>query len=157
MANRNATPNYTFEQWRVEFNNLSDDLGDFNTGIIGSVPSGTNTHVTAENAVKELIQDIDSIIDGTHQFTGDITFPSDVHVVGDISLDGNITIGNQTTDTLTITAELDSNLIPDIHNTYDVGSSLKGWRNLHVSTEATLASAKVSDLTSGNCSCWNIW
>lgn len=149
MANRNATPNYTFEQWRVEFNNLSDDLGDFNTGIIGSVPSGTNTHVTAENAVTELIHDIDSIIDGTHQFTGDITFQSDVHVVGDLSLDGNITIGNQTSDTLTITAELDSNLIPDVHNTYDVGSALKGWRNLHVATEATLASAKVSDLTSG--------
>ena len=148
MANRNATPNYTFEQWRVEFNNLSDDLGDFNTGIIGSVPSGTNTHVTAENAVRELIQDIDSIIDGTHQFTGDITFQSDVSIVGDLSIDGNITIGNQDTDTLNIVADLGSNLIPDVDNNYDIGSSSKGWRNLFVDTEATLASAKISDLTS---------
>ena len=149
MANRNATPNFTFEQWRVEFNNLSNDLGDFNTGITGSIPSGTNTHLTVQNSVNELVQDINSIIDGTHQFTGDVTFQSNVNIAGDLSLDGNITIGNQTSDTLTITAELDSNLIPEAHNSYDVGSSLKGWRNLHVSSQATIASAQISDLTSG--------
>jgi hypothetical protein len=147
MANRNATPNFTFEQWRVEFNNLSDDLGDFNSGITGSIPSGSNVHVTTEDTVLELIDDVNKIIDGTHQFTGDITFQSDVHVTGNLTLEGNITIGDQDTDTINLGAELISSIIPDSTNTFDIGSSLKGWRNLFVTTQATLASANVEDLT----------
>ena len=40
MAIRNATSNFTFEQWRVEFNELAADVGDISAGITGSVPSG---------------------------------------------------------------------------------------------------------------------
>ena len=148
MAIHNIPASSTFEEWRVDYNSLSVDLGDFNAGVTGSIASGSATHTTAENAVEALVVDINSILDGTHQFTGEVTFQSNVNINGDLTLDGNITIGDQTSDTLTITAGLDSNLIPDSTNTYDIGSSLKGWRNLFVTTEATLASAKVSDLTS---------
>ena len=148
MAIHNIPASSTFEEWRVDYNSLSVDLGDFNAGVTGSIASGSATHTTAENAVESLVVDINSILDGTHQFTGEVTFQSNVNINGDLTLDGNITIGDQTSDTLTITAGLDSNLIPDATNTYDIGSSLKGWRNLFVTTEATLASAKVSDLTS---------
>ena len=41
MATRNTTPAFTFEEWRVEFNELATDVGDFESGITGSVPAST--------------------------------------------------------------------------------------------------------------------
>lgn len=51
----------------------------------------------------------------------------DIHATGSITADGNITIGNQDTDTLTINADISSNLIPDVTNTYNLGSAVKRW------------------------------
>ena len=40
MANRNAPASFTFEQWRVEFNELGADVGDIN-----NLPSALGTDV----------------------------------------------------------------------------------------------------------------
>ena len=42
MADRNAPATMTFEEWRVEFNELATDVGDFatlNTGIAATAPT----------------------------------------------------------------------------------------------------------------------
>jgi len=42
MADRNAPATMTFEEWRVEFNELATDVGDFatlNTGIAATEPT----------------------------------------------------------------------------------------------------------------------
>lgn len=42
MADRNAPATMTFEEWRVEFNELATDMGDFgtlNTGIATTAPT----------------------------------------------------------------------------------------------------------------------
>ena len=49
-------------------------------------------------------------------------------LTGDLTIGGNITIGDADTDSLTISADLTSNLIPNADSTYDVGSSSKNWR-----------------------------
>ena len=149
MAIRNATSNFTFEQWRVEFNELAADVANISGGVTGSVPSGSSTHTTVESALEALVVDVNSIINGTHNFTGDVTFGANVSVTGNLTLGGNIVIGDQVTDTVSVDASLTSNLIPEASNAKDIGSSTKSWRNIYIGTEATLASAKVSDLTSG--------
>jgi hypothetical protein len=53
---------------------------------------------------------------------------------GNLILGGNITIGDQTTDSVVINADLSSSIIPDITNTFDLGSATKVWRDLYVST-----------------------
>ena len=76
---------------------------------------------------------------GSIQILGDIT-SSNLYVQGnalidgDLVLGGNITIGNSNTDSLTITADLSSSLIPDLNATFDLGSSSKKWNNLYVVT-----------------------
>ena len=149
MAIRNATSNFTFEQWRVEFNELAADVANISGGVTGSVPSGSSTHTTVESALEALVVDVNSIINGKHNFTGDVTFGANVSVTGNLTLGGNIVIGDQVTDTVSVDASLTSNLIPEASNAKDIGSSTKSWRNIYIGTEATLASAKVSDLTTG--------
>jgi hypothetical protein len=53
---------------------------------------------------------------------------------GNLTLGGNITIGDNTSDTVTVTANLSSSLVPSITNTFDLGSSDKIWRDLYLST-----------------------
>ena len=44
MADRNAPASFTFEEWRVEFNELSVDVGDIAgiTGASGIIASATD-------------------------------------------------------------------------------------------------------------------
>ena len=107
----------------------------------------------------------------TSDITGSNLFLSgNAKIDGNITLGGNITVGNNDTDFVVFGAEISSSIVPDIHNAFDLGSTTKNWRNLHVSgtgyvntldvassaqfkstinvdSEATLASATVEDLT----------
>ena len=49
-------------------------------------------------------------------------------IIGDLTLGGDIQIGDSSGDSITITADLTSNLIPNADNTYDLGTSTKNWR-----------------------------
>ena len=49
-------------------------------------------------------------------------------LAGNLTLGGNITIGDADTDSLVITADLSSSLIPDADSTYNIGSTSKNWK-----------------------------
>ena len=51
---------------------------------------------------------------------------------GNLTLGGNITIGDSTSDTISISADLSSSIIPDSNAIFDLGSSSKKWNNLYV-------------------------
>ena len=51
---------------------------------------------------------------------------------GDLDLTGNITIGDSDTDSLTITADLTSNLIPNADSTFNLGSPTKNWKEGYI-------------------------
>ena len=53
-------------------------------------------------------------------------------LTGDLTLGGNIQIGDADSDSITINADLTSNLIPNADNTYDIGSSAKQWKDIYV-------------------------
>lgn len=115
-------------------------------------------------------------LDGDVDVNGDITgsnlrLTGDADIVGNIVLGGNITLGDQDVDFVAFKADVSSSLIPDVDGAFDLGSSTKEWANIYVQTlntsgstiagnvdisgtldvtgESTLASATVSDLTSG--------
>ena len=53
-------------------------------------------------------------------------------LTGDLTLGGNITIGDADSDSITINADLTSNLIPNADSTYDIGSTSKNWKSGHI-------------------------
>jgi hypothetical protein len=57
-----------------------------------------------------------------------------LYVAGDITLDGNLIIGNVNTDTISVIADFTSNLVPDVTDTYNLGTPEKRWDEIHVNT-----------------------
>ena len=100
------------------------------TNITGSTISGSNVRVTSDMSVGGKVIVSGDISGSNLNLTGNAT------IDGNIVLGGNITIGNQNTDLITFGGEVSSSIVPDIHNAFDLGSSDKNWRNLHVSGTA---------------------
>ena len=98
---------------------------------------------------------------GSANISGVTTFGSHVNVGGNLTVTGTttfnggtLTLGDANTDNIVFGGEVDSHIIPDDDNTFDIGSASKEWRNLYVDGTANIDaliadSAKVSDLTSG--------
>ena len=59
---------------------------------------------------------------------GRLEIAGDSSLVGDVTIGGNISIGDADTDSLTISADLTSNLVPNADSTFDIGSSTKNWK-----------------------------
>src|SRR6056300_673157 len=78
----------------------------------------------------------DSDVTGSLNLNGAITASSleitgNTIIDGNLTLGGNITIGDSTTDSITVSADFSSSLIPDSGSTYDLGSSSKPWNEVH--------------------------
>ena len=50
-------------------------------------------------------------------------------LTGDLSVEGNTTLGNAVTDTITATGEFITALLPDVDDTYDLGSTSQEWQD----------------------------
>ena len=59
---------------------------------------------------------------------GHLNVAGNSNLVGDLTLGGNIQIGDSSGDSITIDADLTSNIIPNADSTYDLGTSVKNWR-----------------------------
>ena len=62
---------------------------------------------------------------------GNLTVTGNVGVTGNVVIGGNITIGDALTDNITINAAIKSSLVPEVDNTYDLGSASYAWRNVY--------------------------
>jgi hypothetical protein len=54
------------------------------------------------------------------------------NITGDLTLGGNITIGDAASDSITVSADFTSNLVPNADETYDLGSSGQQWRDIYI-------------------------
>ena len=46
-------------------------------------------------------------------------------------IDGSLTIGDRNEDSVTFNAEIDSDFIPDVNNSFDIGSDTRRWAAGH--------------------------
>ena len=64
--------------------------------------------------------------------SGSVISGSKLYVVGDAFIGGDLTLGDADTDSISIGADITSNLTPNANATYDLGSATKGWNDLHL-------------------------
>ena len=55
-------------------------------------------------------------------------------VTGNITATGSITMGDAATDNITFNADVNSNFIPNTHNSFDLGADTQSWRSLYLGT-----------------------
>lgn len=80
-----------------------------------------------------------------------VSIAGNLDVVGNVTIGGNIIIGDQTTDTINFVAGIDSNLVPNLNNTYDIGTDLLRWKDLYATRvfagNITIANNQVTTTT----------
>ena len=87
--------------------------------------------------------------------TGNVAVGGNLTVTGTTTFNGGtITMGDAATDNVVFGADVDSNIIPDDDNTYDLGSSSQEWKDLYIDGTANIDTlsadtAAIGDLTSG--------
>jgi len=66
---------------------------------------------------------------GITQVHSDMNVYGEIYTPGNVIIGGNITLGNDDSDSVDFNSDLISNLIPDVHNVSNLGTSLKEWKS----------------------------
>ena len=73
-------------------------------------------------------------------------------ITANLIVNGNTTLGNAASDTVTVTADVASPLLPSADDTYDLGAVGSEWRNLYIDGTATIDAlvADTADINGGS-------
>ena len=130
----------------VTINNITGSRASFSTYVSASALNvANNTQIGGT-----LFVDGDTSINADLYVTGNTYQTGSIDLTGNIKLGGNINIGDATTDFVTFGAEISSSIVPDVHNAFDLGSSSKNWRNLHVSGTAYVDTLEANNVNFGD-------
>ena len=106
------------------------------TGSLKFVNPGNNSVVASISASADGNFDFGNAqISGSANSTGSfgrLEVAGNTNLTGDITVGGNLTLGDAASDSVSISADLTSHLIPNADATYDLGSSSQGWNDLHL-------------------------
>ena len=69
---------------------------------------------------------------GTINLNSDVEVFGNLHATGTITADGNLQLGDADTDNITFNADIASDLIPNLDDTYKLGNSSKRWNDVWV-------------------------
>ena len=86
------------------------------------------------------------------EVTDDVNIGGNLVVTGDTTIAGNLTFGDANNDNVSFVADIDSNFVPNIDNTYTLGNTFRSWQKLYLSQdlEFTGASGANEILVPGN-------
>ena len=77
-------------------------------------------------------EDIDIFVPASKEvrFNGDVEINGSLHATGNVTFDGSIIFGNDDTDSVTFNSKIASDIIPDLTDTYNLGSPGKKWSSI---------------------------
>ena len=109
----------------------------------------TNTLVNGNTAdAGELNTNFSDVIAATSDGTKDMNINA-LTCAGAVAFNGNMTLGNATSDTVTFTARVASSVLPSADDTYDLGSAALQWRQLYADDITVNATTLVTDAANG--------
>jgi hypothetical protein len=103
--------------------------------------SGNTISTTVSNSSIELAPNGTGKVNviGNTNITGNLDVTGYIAATGNVTIGGNIIIGDALTDDIFINASIKSDLVPELDNTYDLGSTTYRWRALYVNNLYTTA------------------
>ena len=106
-----------------------------NTAVTGTL------HATGNTQLQGTLEAV-----GASSFEGAITAQSSLTVEGQADLNGDVNIGNATSDTVTVTGRFDSDLLPSTDGARDLGASGREWKDLYIDGVAYVDSLQADQL-----------
>ena len=119
----------------LEVNNLdafsiNTDSIEINDNYITTTDSNADLELRA-SGVGNVLLTSPVQTESTITANADVTINANLEVTGDFTLGGNITLGNADTDTITISADFESDLLPNEPNKFNIGNSSKQWLTIY--------------------------
>ena len=133
-------------QGSIRFNtteNAFEGYDGSNWGTLGGVKDADgDTFIRAESSSGTDNDQLDFFVANNHVMRldsdGDLKFGQNLeqfvvdYATGTVTIRGNITIGDGNDDSINVVADFGTNLVPNTHITYDLGTNPKNWRTLYV-------------------------
>lgn len=95
-----------------------------NETYIDAYKISTGNLVVEGNTLKSVSGPVNIVAaTGEINLTQNANVAGDIGLVGNLSIEGTITVGNQTSDTVSFAAKVDSNLLPKTDNAHTIGSA----------------------------------
>lgn len=86
-----------------------------------------------------------TIIASGQAFAADDGTFNSLGVTGQFTANGSVDLGNSPTDSVTVTGQFDSSLIPITDDTYDLGSAAKQWQDIWIDGVASIDTLQVDE------------
>ena len=120
----------------VNLNITTPDGITFGTGgnvtFIDGTKIETGDFRLSGNTIETLTQNF--VIDSATNIVdieADTNITGNLSVTGNFTLGGNITIGDADTDSVEFASDINSDILPNTDNTFDLGSTSKRWKNIY--------------------------
>jgi len=104
-----------------------------------AIPNGTTGFVYCDGT---------NVVEALTNIAGNLSVGGNLTVTGTTTLNGGtLTLGDAASDNVVFGANVDSHIIPDDDDTYDLGSSTQQWRNLYVDGTAEIDALAIDGTT----------
>jgi len=115
-----------------------------------SILVGNGTSAITNSTIQISGNTISSSDASTITINDSLSVSGNITATGNITANGDITIGDSASDTVTITADVSSNLIPSADSTYSLGASGSAWTTAYINTVNGNLTGNVTGNLSGN-------
>ena len=122
---------------------LTFDDGLGNVTFLDASKIETGDFRISGNTIQTLTQDFNvSSASNLINLESNVHITGSLDVVGNVTIGGNITIGDQTTDSVSFVAGVNSDILPTVTSTYNLGSPSLQWKGVYA-TEADIGSIQI--------------
>lgn len=163
-TNLQATTSATLAQLTFSGNTLSSS-----SNVINLLPSGTNPVVyqgtisvgqmnisgnTIAGSGTNTNLEITTTGTGVVSFNASVTVYGNLHATGSITADGNLTLGDANTDNISFGGEINSDIIPNVTEQFNLGSISQRWNSIYTKnitvTSINTSTISVPELKTAN-------
>jgi len=134
-----STTNATIADFSIDTNNISNLIGNINLNADQIIKLSNfetdNIHVS-DNTISTIAPNANLELTpngtGTVEVQSNLNVDGSVHATSNITFDGSITFGDTLSeDTVTFNADVNSDILPDQNQSYDLGTSFKRWNEIN--------------------------
>ena len=107
-----------------------------NTNVISSIGTNTDINVSPSGT-------------GSINLNANTLVNGNLHATGNITADGNLQLGNSSGDTVTFDGEVNSDVLPSVTATYNLGSNSLQWNNVFA-VNSYITTSTISTVNTNN-------
>jgi len=127
----------------INISSLSTDSINFNNNVVSTYTANEDLEIRPNGNGKFVV--------GSASNKTELNITGSLHSTGDIIFGADLVLGNDSNDSVNFEADVNSDIVPDQTNQYNLGSAEKSWQDLHSNllngTKVTVSNLNLDDVS----------